>query len=334
MRIVNLIEDTPGIPECTPQHGLSFYVETENHCLLFDTGASEQTWKNAEKLGVDLKKVDTVIVSHGHYDHAGGVQSFVDINPDATIYMQTSASGEFFRKRKGNNGYKYIGIDPGIPTLPQVVLLDGDYTIDDELSLFTGVKGTRMKPDTKNVLKERKNGRFVADNFRHEQYLVITEGENKVLFSGCAHNGILNILDRFAAIYGCMPDSVISGLHLHKEDAFTPEEEAEIKDLAKELEAIPSVIYTGHCTGIAAYRILKDSLDTQIQYVHCGQLVPIDTDEDFLAKSRPKPASSVTGKTHSTFRKGSRTYMKAHRAFAWGTVICFFMTMVTGYMRK
>ena len=334
MRIVNLAEDTMGVPECTPEHGMSFYIETESHCLLFDTGASELTWKNAEHLGVDLKKVDTVIISHGHYDHAGGVQSFVDINPDAKIYIQASAAGEFFRKREGNGGYKYIGIDPGIPTLPQVTLLDGDCTIDEELSLFTGVKGKRMKPDTAKILKERKNGRYVADAFRHEQYLVISEGDQKVLLSGCAHNGLLNILDHFQSLYGCMPDSVISGLHLSKKHDFTEEEAEEIRALAKELDAISTVIYTGHCTGIPAYKILKEELGSQIQYVHCGQLVPIDTDEDFLADTRPVPEPSMPVKPRSTFRKGSRAYMKAHRVFAWGTVICFIMTMATGYMKK
>ena len=334
MRIVNLVEDTFGVPECFPQHGLSFYIETDKHCLLFDTGASELTWKNAENLGVDLKKVDTVIISHGHYDHAGGVQSFVEINPDAKIYIQSSATGEFYRKHDGNNGYKYVGIDLGIPTLPQITLLNGDYTIDEELSLFTGVKGKRMKPDTSKILKERKNGRYVADSFRHEQYLVISEGDEKVLFSGCAHNGILNILDHFKSLYGCYPDSVISGLHLMKKDDFTPEEEEEIRALAKELGEISTEIYTAHCTGLPAFNILKKTLGPQIQYVHCGQLIPVDTDEDFLEDSRPVPRTPVIAKPRSKFRKGSNTYMKAHHIFSWGTVICFVMTMVTGYMKK
>ncbi len=72
MKIVNLIENTKGDKECLFEHGLSFYVETANHKLLVDTGATGAFMENADKLGVDLSQVDTLILSHGHYDHAGG----------------------------------------------------------------------------------------------------------------------------------------------------------------------------------------------------------------------------------------------------------------------
>lgn len=334
MRIVNLVEDTRGVPECIPQHGLSFYIETENHTLLFDTGASEITWENARRLGVDLKKVDTVIVSHGHYDHAGGVQSFTDINSKAKIYIQSTATGEFFRKRNGNGGYKYIGIDAGIPTLPQVEMISGDLTIDEELSLFTGVKGSKARPDTGNVLKERKGGRYVADAFRHEQHLVITEGDQRTLFCGCAHTGILNILDTFKSIYGSYPDAVVGGLHLNSPEPYTEEQEQAIWQLGKDLMETGCVFYTGHCTGEEAFSILKSVLGTQIQIVRCGQLVPLDTEEDFLEDRRPAPVKVNEEPSKPAGKKGKNTYMKMHRCFAWGTVVCFVMTMVTGYLKK
>ena len=91
MRIINLIENTEGSMGCAYAHGLSFYVETKKHKLLMDLGPSEETLKNAEKLGIDLTQVDTVILSHGHYDHSGGIMAFTKINPDAVIYMQESA---------------------------------------------------------------------------------------------------------------------------------------------------------------------------------------------------------------------------------------------------
>ena len=71
MKIINLIENTEGSSGCLFEHGLSFYVETKKHKLLVDTGATNTFIANAEKLGVDLKQVDTVILSHGHYDHTG-----------------------------------------------------------------------------------------------------------------------------------------------------------------------------------------------------------------------------------------------------------------------
>lgn len=67
---------------------MSFYVETSEHKLLVDLGPSDETIKNAENLGIDLSQVDTVILSHGHYDHSGGIKAFSRINPCAVIYLQ------------------------------------------------------------------------------------------------------------------------------------------------------------------------------------------------------------------------------------------------------
>ena len=87
MRIINLIENTKGCRDCLFEHGLSFYAETGKHRILVDTGASDAFIRNAARLEVDLKQVDMVILSHGHYDHAGGIPAFHRINPGAVIYM-------------------------------------------------------------------------------------------------------------------------------------------------------------------------------------------------------------------------------------------------------
>ena len=92
MRIINLIENTEGKAGCAAAHGLSFYIETAKHKLLVDLGPSAETLTNAETLGVDLKQIDTVILSHGHYDHSGGILPFAALNPTAAIYLQKTAT--------------------------------------------------------------------------------------------------------------------------------------------------------------------------------------------------------------------------------------------------
>ena len=81
MRIVTLIENTPGAPGCAHEHGLSLYIETGHHTLLLDTGATGAFADNAAALGLDLSRVDTVVLSHGHYDHAGGLLRLVEPGP-------------------------------------------------------------------------------------------------------------------------------------------------------------------------------------------------------------------------------------------------------------
>ena len=137
MKIICLSENTEGASGCEAEHGLSLYIETEKHRLLLDTGASDLFAKNAEKLGIDLTAVDTVILSHGHYDHSGGIMTFAEINPNAPIYMRSNAGGEYY------HGERYIGIDKRICDLPQVVLTDEFLEIDDELTLFSGITGRK-----------------------------------------------------------------------------------------------------------------------------------------------------------------------------------------------
>lgn len=81
MKIITLMEDTCGNNQCRYEHGLSIYVETKNHKLLVDTRVTDAFIENANKLNVDLTKVDTVILSHGHYDYAGGIMAFSRMYP-------------------------------------------------------------------------------------------------------------------------------------------------------------------------------------------------------------------------------------------------------------
>ena len=109
MRIVNLIENTEGKSECLYEHGLSFYIETEGHKVLLDLGQTDNSLKNAIFLGVDLEKVDMVVLSHGHYDHSGGIIPFTKINNHAAIYMQSSAGGDYYAddgKMAGDDRYR------------------------------------------------------------------------------------------------------------------------------------------------------------------------------------------------------------------------------------
>ena len=152
MRIINLIENTEGHEGCAYAHGLSFYVETSKHKLLLDLGPSEETLHNAEKLGIDLSEIDTVIISHGHYDHSGGIMPFAKVNSDVVIYMQETADADYYAddgEKAEDERYRYIGIDKEISALPQVVELHGDYRIDDELREIIDIGKELKKYPTK-----------------------------------------------------------------------------------------------------------------------------------------------------------------------------------------
>lgn len=268
MKIFSLMENTAGGYGCSYEHGLSIYVETEAHCLLVDTGASPAFLDNAQKLGVDLTKVDTLILSHGHYDHAGGILAFAKINPTARIYLKKTAVGEYYHVSEQEE--RYIGIDKAIAELPQITFVEGNLKIDEELFLFTDIpeKYPRAK-GTKVLMEKRENG-WCQDSFDHEQCLVISQEEKQILLSGCAHNGILNILEEYQRLFDREPDMVISGFHLMQDQGYGPEEKEAIQDLAKSLQKIKAVFYTGHCTGQEAYGWMKEIMGNQLHELHSG----------------------------------------------------------------
>lgn len=267
MKIINLIENIQGSQDVLFEHGLSFYIETLKHKLLADCGQTDAFLKNAQSMEIDLKKVDTVILSHGHYDHSGGILPFTEVNSQADIYMQKKAVLPYYHKTEEEE--RYIGIDPEISKLVQVKLVDGDRKLDEELSLFSNVTGRTLWPKGNLELKKKTESGFVQDEFDHEQYLVVTEGDKRVLFSGCAHNGILNILAHYYELYGMYPDAVVSGFHMKKKE-YTAEDDALITETAKQLSKIPTQFYTGHCTGEYAFAMMKEIMGGQLTYVHSG----------------------------------------------------------------
>ncbi len=276
MEIVNLVENTEGAPGCLYEHGLSFYIETSKHKALLDLGQTDLFAQNAKTLGIDLEAVDTVILSHGHYDHAGGILPFTRINDRAPIYMQKTAGGAYFAddgKVSEGHHYRYIGIDEEILGLQQLRLIEGDHVIDEQLELFTIQHRTHPLPfPNKRLLMQTETG-YTADTFAHEQFLVVKDGGQRVLLSGCAHNGILSILDAYREKYDSLPDVVISGFHLMVKREYREKELEEIREIAKALSTYPIRYYTCHCTGEAAFDEMKQIMGEQLQYVHSGMKI-------------------------------------------------------------
>lgn len=277
MRIVILVENNEGKAGCAAEHGLSVYVETEKHKILADTGASNLLLQNAAALGIDLSAVNAVFLSHGHYDHAGGILGFCEQNQTARIFLQESAAAPYYVLEETEDSVsgahtvqeKFIGIDERICSLPNVVLLQGDVTVDEEIELFTGVTARRFWPEGNRCMRKKVGEEMLPDIFDHEQSLVI-HGEKEILICGCAHCGILNITDRYRDLYERDPDIVIGGFHMRKKTAYTQEEADVITQTAAELASKNTVYYTGHCTGNKALALMAPILKEKLVPLHAG----------------------------------------------------------------
>ena len=272
MKVTVLLENTACTPDLKAAHGLSLYVETPRHHILFDMGPSAAFAENAQALGVDLEGVDVAFLSHGHYDHAGGLDLFCRRNSRAKIYLHAQALGPYYSTGRGEP--RYIGVDPEITAhRGRLVLCPGDLVIDDELQVFSSIQ-TDDYPTAANLsLKVQAAEGLIPDPFLHEQNLLITAGGKTVLAAGCAHRGVVNILRRAEQLLGRSPDAVFSGFHLYNPATGQSEPRELIEAVAEELSARPDTrYYTGHCTGQEAFDILKEKLGDRLSYMGGGSV--------------------------------------------------------------
>ena len=260
MRITTLIENTALTPFFTAEHGLSLFVQTEHCRFLFDAGQTDAFADNAQKLGIDLKTADFAVLSHGHYDHGGGMMDFLERNRRAKLYLREDAFGTYC-----NAAQKYIGLDSRLRQSGRLVLTGDEHVIAPGLTLYSCNTLPRSVPTDPFGLTEEIGGCFRPDEFRHEQYLLMEEGGRRVLLSGCSHKGILNILSWFR------PDVLVGGFHFKQLAPDSPQLRAWGEAMAK----YDTVFYTGHCTGQAQFEVLKTILGDRLHPISTGTVVEI-----------------------------------------------------------
>lgn len=264
MKIAVLMENTSKNPELVAEHGLSLWIETNSHTILFDSGQTDAFIENAEKMGLDLKKVDIMILSHGHYDHGGGLKRFLEMNSKAKIYMSQYA---FLPCYHGEE--RYIGLDTGLKENGRLIETQDELKIDEGLCLYSCNQEKVTEPIESFGLTVKIQGKFQADDFRHEQYLLIQEGDKKVLISGCSHKGIINIVHWFK------PDFLVGGFHFMKLDPEKEEDREKLLYASDVLLQYKTMYYTGHCTGLEQFKLMKEKMGDRLDDLSVGKVISI-----------------------------------------------------------
>ncbi|HRX94409.1 MAG TPA: MBL fold metallo-hydrolase [Chitinophagaceae bacterium] len=273
MLIKTLVENTSISKDFGSEHGLSLYIETKKHKILFDVGASELFLKNAKKLDVSIADVDFLVISHGHYDHGGGLKSFLHENTKAEVFLHRLAFEKHYAIRP-NDELDFIGLDENLKQNKQIVLTSDRFFINSGIQVFSNITQRKPRPKSNRGLLTEYNGQTTDDIFAHEQNLVIEEDGKTLLVTGCAHNGIINILEHFHTLKGRMPDYVIGGFHLSSRSGGN--EDSEMTDrIVKYLLSTKAKFYTCHCTGIEPYKRLKAGMRDSIDYLSAGSKITI-----------------------------------------------------------
>lgn len=270
MLITALLENTGSDTRLKKAHGLSIHAATSLHCLLFDLGPNDAFLKNAGVLGISIADVDFAAISHGHQDHGGPLADFLKANAKALVYIRQAAFDPHHSSARGN-----IGLDGALRENGRMVFTGGLCRIDEELTLFSDVKGRTLYSSINGTLFKGNPGTPLPDDFDHEQSLIIMDGPRAVLLAGCAHTGIVNILERAEEIAGREMDAVFSGFHLFNPDTKVPEARTLVDAIARELARRRTQYYTGHCTGPCAFKWLAERLGNQIHTFSTGTRVEI-----------------------------------------------------------
>lgn len=254
MLIRILSENRTSHSECLAEHGLSVYIETGEMTLLFDVGASDLFKENAEKLNTDLNQVDAVVISHGHYDHTGGLPIFCDINKHACVYIHKTAFQPAFGMENGTLEDESCGIrwsETQRENLkPRLNLTEGPCWLTEDIVISGTIPKTEDFTPTEQFYIRSQSGELITDDMAHEQFLGIRVRDEKskgiFLFSGCSHTGVIPLISYAKSLFpGERIFGLLAGMHLYH----TEKDELEriLDQIAAEEMAYVMPV---HCTGM------------------------------------------------------------------------------------
>lgn len=253
--ITILIENTAHKDGLKTEHGLSFWIEYQGKRILFDTGQSNAVMNNAKKLGVDLTCSDAIVISHGHYDHTGGLSAVLNIATNAKIYLHPSATEQKFSQKASRANY--IGMSDLAKKTIQGRHVTWTVT---PAYLFPGLAVTGQIPRINDF--EDIGGVFFLDencqkpdDLLDDQALFIESAKGLTVVLGCAHSGVVNILDYISKLTGCEKIyAIIGGMHLLNA---SPARITNTIEAFKKYE-IQKIIPL-HCTGHKAINAMKNA---------------------------------------------------------------------------
>ncbi len=229
------------------EHGLSVYIQHQGKHILFDTGYTDVYLKNARKLGIDFITTDYIVLSHGHYDHTGGLRYFISNSDLKEIIIHKDAFNPKYAKEN------YLRFN-GIPFNEKEILwanklfhkVEDFYKIDDKMYVLGNIQNDR--PNRKYYVNQE------VDQFYDEIILILEEQDELTLFLGCSHFGVKNGIEKVKKLFPNKKiKTLLAGMHSNSWD------DEQIEELSRYLETIHfDVLIPLHCTGQEAMLKFKE----------------------------------------------------------------------------
>ena len=253
------------------EHGVSFLIQTSGGQVLFDTGQTGNVFlHNAHQLDIDLGKIDALAISHAHFDHTGGLESFLQHSrPTIPFY----ASPDVFRERYSLHEGEYRSI--GMRFARESIAPKVDFRLNaDPVEIIPGVWTTGEIKDRSEFEGRsaghviRVDGEWQSDPYRDDLSLVLETEDGLIVICGCCHAGLLNTLKQVKAHFGRDIIAVLGGTHL---GSATDDMLAQAVNVLKNTYAVPR-LFPNHCTGKRAYNALAEAFGDKVQPCRAGTI--------------------------------------------------------------
>lgn len=272
--ITALMEDKPSENALfLAEHGLSYYIQYNGLSLLFDCGQSSKFLHNAVNCGIDLSRLDAVILSHSHYDHAGGFPALADKGlGNAVLYTGTHFFDAKYALREGRYADLSCGFDLDFLEKGNIshCQIQGTQQIYPGVWLITGFPRVHPFETIPERFLLKTEAGFIPDDFRDEVCIALEAEEGLTVLVGCAHPGILNMLTHVQKELGKPVRAVFGGTHLVEANASRID--ATISQLGK---LGVKTLGLSHCTGQAAEDAIRICGNFQVCHLCSGDCMQL-----------------------------------------------------------
>lgn len=264
MKLCVLVDNTPDVREdFVAQHGLSIWMEHGGEKWLVDTGLSDAYALNASRLGIDIAEVDYLVLSHGHIDHSGGLETFLLLNNKAKIFLSANiCNNHYYSTRHGAK--RDISLNHSLIEKyhQRFIFVDKNTKVNSSVNIITSFLNNNPKPLANNTLLANDS----LDDFNHEIAVEVTTDSGIVIVSPCSHNGVINTIE--GCKNGMNVSYYIGGTHLV--DGYESNEDllhltTTIKCRYPQLKLI-----SGHCTGNNAKKVFHEELNDNFIEFYTG----------------------------------------------------------------
>jgi len=271
MTITSLVDDYCPKRGLRGEHGLSLLVQAAAFRILFDTGQDDAFLANAEFLGIDLSTIDAIVLSHGHYDHGGGLTALIK-KGYASIPLHAGAGFTDARYSRVGEKLNSIGLDAAVGSISSTDVRIVESPLELAPGCFIMPKAERSDGSVASArFKRLCEGEEVVDGFDDELSLVVKTAEGLVVITGCAHRGAVNIARAtMKAFPGAPLKALIGGMHLVDAPS------SAIMSTALAVAALePKAVYCSHCTGLNGFAALLGTMPGKVSWLSCGTQVDL-----------------------------------------------------------